>query len=235
LTLAQELAHPPTLAFVLGFTATTHRFRQEIQVVQERAEAQITLSNEQGSYFGMTHGLIQRGWALSEQGRSEEGIAQIRQGLATRRTMGVRLEEGLYLGWLAEAQAKAGQVREGLTTLAEAMAALDETGERINEAELYRLRGELTMKSQEVQGSKFKVQSLEEEAEECFHKAIEIAQRQGAKSLELRAVMSLARLWQKQGKKKEAHQRLAEIYDWFTEGFDTADLKEAKALLEELS
>jgi predicted ATPase len=91
------------------------------------------------------------------------------------------------------------------------------------------------MKSQEVQGSKFKVQSLEEEAEECFHKAIEIAQRQGAKSLELRAVMSLARLWQKQGKKEDARQMLAEIYGWFTEGFDTADLKEAKVLLEELS
>src|SRR5713101_134586 len=234
LTLAQELAHPPTLAFVLSFTATTHRFRQEIQVVQERAEAQITLSNEQGSDLGMTQGLIQWGWALSEQGRSEEGIAQIRQGLATRSAMGVRLGEGLYLSWLAEAQAKAGQVEEGLTVLAEAMAALDETGERINEAELYRFKGELTMKSQEVQGAKFKVQSVEAEAEACFHKAIEIAQRQGAKSMELRAVMSLARLWQKQGKKKEARQRLAEIYDWFTEGFDTADLKEAKALLEEL-
>jgi len=145
----------------------------------------------------------------------------------------VRLGEGLYLSWLAEAQAKAGQAEEGLTVLAEAMAALDETGERINEAELYRLKGELTMKK-EVSGSKFQVSSLEEEAEECFHKAIEIARRQGAKSLELRAVMSLARLWQKQGKKEEARQRLAEIYGWFTEGFDTADLKEAKTLLEEL-
>ena len=87
----------------------------------------------------------------------------------------------------------------------------------------------------EVSDSKFQVSSLEVEAEECFHKAIEIARRQQAKSLELRVVMSLARLWQKQGKKKEARQRLAEIYDWFTEGFDTADLKEAKALLEELS
>ncbi len=234
LTLAQELAHPPTLAFVLSFTATTHRFRQEIQVVQERAEAQITLSNEQGSHFGMTQGLIQRGWALSEQGRSEEGITQIRQGLATRRTMGVRLGEGLYLGWLAEAQAKAGQVEEGLTVLAEAMAAVNETGNRFNEAELYRLKGELTMKK-EVSGFRFQVSSLEEEAEECFHKAIEIARRQGAKSLELRTVISLARLWQKQGKKEDARQMLAEIYGWFTEGFDTADLKEAKALLEELS
>jgi predicted ATPase len=96
-----------------------------------------------------------------------------------------------------------------------------------NEAELYRLKGELTMETE--------VQSLEEEAEACFHKAIEIARRQGAKSLELRAVMSLARLWQKQGKKEEAHKMLAEIYNWFTEGFDTADLKEAKTLLEELS
>jgi len=235
LTLAQELAHPPTLAFVHIFTATTHRFRQEIQVVQERAEAAITLSTDQGFPLWLAMGTILRGWALSEQGRSEEGIAQIRQGLATRSAMGVRLGEGLYLGWLAEAQAKAGQVEEGLTVLAEAIATVNETGNRFNEAELYRLKGELTMKSQEVQGAKFKVQSLEEEAEACFHKAIEIARRQGAKSLELRAVMSPARLWQKQGKKNEARQMLAEIYGWFTEGFDTADLKEAKALLEELS
>ena len=123
--------------------------------------------------------------------------------------------------------------------LAEALAVVDKTGERIYEAELYRLKGELTLSSPSVQGSP--VQSLKvdpelrrREAEACFHKAIEIARRQQAKSLELRAATSLARLWQQQGKKAEAHKLLSEIYDWFTEGFDTKDLQEAKALLESL-
>jgi predicted ATPase len=234
LTLAQELAHPMSLAFVLSFAASLHGFRVEPQATQGCAETLIALSNERGLPLWETQGSIHLGWAWTEQERIGEGIAQMRQGLTTRRGLGVRLAETLYLAWLAEAQGKAGQVEEGLATLAAAMEAVDETRERINEAELYRLKGELTMKK-EVSGFKFQVSSLEEEAEECFHKAIEIARRQGAKSLELRAVMSLARLWQKQGKKEDARQMLAEIYGWFTEGFDTADLKEAKALLEELS
>jgi predicted ATPase len=125
--------------------------------------------------------------------------------------------------------------------VAEALAAVDQTGERFSEAELYRLKGQLTLQKFQVAGSKFQVASTqhpapntqaEAEAEAYFLKAIEIARRQQAKSLELRAVVSLSRLWQQQGKKAEARQMLAEIYGWFTEGFDTADLKEAKALLE---
>ena len=113
--------------------------------------------------------------------------------------------------------------------LVEALAQVEKTGERWYEAELYRLKGQLTLQSQ-VESHKSKV----EEAEECFLKAIEIARHQQAKSLELRAAMSLARLWHEQGKQKEAHALLAEIYHWFTEGLDTRDLQEAKALLEEL-
>jgi len=130
---------------------------------------------------------------------------------------------------LAEVYGKGGQVAEGLSALAEALAQVDKTGERVYEAELYRLKGELTLQSS--------VQSLEsrvKEAEVCFHKAIEIARRQQAKPLELRALMSLSRLWQ-QGKKAEARQLLMEIYGWFTEGVDTKDLQEAKALLEEVA
>ncbi len=122
-----------------------------------------------------------------------------------------------------------GQSEEGLSVLAEALALVEQNGERRWEAELYRLKGTLALQSK-VQGPKSKV----EEAEECFHRAIEIARRQQAKSLELRAVVSLSRLWQQQGKREEAQQMLAEIYGWFTEGFDTVDLQEAKALLEEL-
>ncbi len=149
-----------------------------------------------------------------------------------------------YLALLAETYGKGGQAGEGLTVVGEALAIVDKNEERYYEAELYRLKGELTLQQSEVQSPRSEVTNtqpltpnphVEVEAEACFHKAIEIARRQQARSLELRAVMSLSRLWQKQGKKEEARQMLAEIYGWFTEGFDTADLKDAKALLETLS
>ena len=158
------------------------------------------------------------------------------------RLQGQRLDRPYYLALLAEAYGKVGQTEEGLTVLAEALAVVDKTGERCYEAELYRLKGELTL--QQVVSRQFSVVSHrapdpspdpQGEAEACFLKAIEIARKQQAKSLELRATMSLARLWQQQGKKNEAHKLLSEIYDWFTEGFDTKDLQEAKALLEELN
>src|SRR5262249_22184895 len=153
------------------------------------------------------------------------------QGLAAYQAIGAKLGRPHYLAMLAEAYGKVEQVEEGLTILVEAQAGVDKTGERFYEAMLYRIKGELTLKSK-VPSQKSQV---EKEAEECFRKAIDIARRQSAKSLELQAVMSLTRLWQQQGKKDEARQMLAEIYGWFTEGFDTADLKEAKTLLEELA
>ena len=154
------------------------------------------------------------------------------------------MERTIHLALLAEADGKVGQAEEGLTLLAEALATVHKTGECYYEAELYRLKGELTLQKFQVSSFKFQVANpqhptpstqAEAEAEACFLKAIEVARRQSAKSLELRAVMSLARLWQKQGKKVEARQLLAEIYGWFTEGFDTADLQEARALLAELA
>jgi hypothetical protein len=164
----------------------------------------------------------------------QEGITQMRQ-----------MRAPFTFALLAEVYGKVGQVEEGLTVLAEALAFVDKTGIRVSEAELYRLYGELSLRIGETEmgrtGDKknlsdspilrFPVSS----PEESFQKAIEIARWQQAKSLELRAVMSLSRLRWQQGKKDEAHSMLAEIYDWFTEGFDTVDLKEAKALLEELS
>ena len=148
------------------------------------------------------------------------------QGLAARQAMGAELIRPYFLALLTEMYGGIGQAEEGLNTLGEALAAVHKSGERYWEAELYRLRGEILVKS--------KVQRLSE-AEIYFRQAIDIAQNQSAKSLELRAVTSLTRLWRHQGKKEEARQMLAEIYGWFTEGFDTADLKEAKALLAELS
>jgi class 3 adenylate cyclase/predicted ATPase len=243
LTLAQELAHPYSLAFVLYFTAQFHQHRREEHAAQERAEAAITLSTEQGFALELARCTLLRGWALAEQRQAEEGVTQMHQGLATYQATGAELGRSSFLALLAEAYGKVGQAEGGLSVLAEALAQVDKTGERHYEAELYRLKGTLTLQKFQVSGSKFQVQESpksevrgpESEAEECFLKAIEIARKQQAKSLELRAVMSLSRLWQTQGKKDEARQLLAEIYGWFTEGFETKDLQEARALLEELN
>ena len=183
-----------------------------------------------------------QGWALVEQGQGEKGIAQLRQGLTTFRAIGAEAGRTHYLARLAEAYGKVGQIEEELSVLAEALVIVDKTGERWYEAELYRLKGELTLQQQsKVQGPKSKVENPQSafhnpqsEAEPCFLKAIEVARKQSAKSWELRAATSLARLWQQQGKQQEAHKLLSEIYDWFTEGFDTKDLQEAKELIESL-
>jgi predicted ATPase len=148
--------------------------------------------------------------------------------LAAYRATGGELWRPYFLSLLAEAYGKVGQVEEGLSALAEALDFVGRTGERFSEAELYRIKGELTLQQSSVR-------SPESEAEACFQKAIAIARRQQAKSFELRAATSLSRLWQSQGKQYEAYKMLSEIYGWFTEGFDTKDLQEAKALLEELT
>ncbi|NOT56580.1 MAG: hypothetical protein HOP18_18430 [Deltaproteobacteria bacterium] len=208
-----------------------HQFLHEPQAVQQDAEALVTLSNEQG-FSALSAGvMVRRGWALAERGQEGEGIQQIHQGMAAHRATGVELYRPHHLALLAEAYEKTGQVEEGLQALAEALTVVDKNGERFYEAELYRLKGKLTL---QAQGYSYK-STGEKEAEEYFHQAIAIAQKQQAKSLELRAAMSLARLWQSQGKQNEAHQMLVEIYDWFTEGFDTKDLQEAQALLAELA
>jgi predicted ATPase len=238
LTLAQELSNPPSLAFARACAAWLHQFRREGQLTQEWAEALLALSTEQGFSDWLAMGTMLRGWALAEQGQPEEGITQLGQGLAAYRATGAEVYRPYWLALLAEAYGKVGQTEEGLTVLAEALAAAHKTGGRHHEAELYRLKGELSLQSRQVEGRSQTSQGkseVEKEAEECFGQAIEIARRQSAKSFELRAVLSLSRLWQRQGKKDEARQMLAEIYGWFTEGFDTPDLQEAKALLTELS
>jgi predicted ATPase len=145
--------------------------------------------------------------------------------------MGTEILRSHWLALLAEAQASAGQAEAGLSTLAEALAFVEKTGERYYEAEIYRLRGELLL----MQGDEAEAEASFHYAEGCFQHAIEVARRQQARSWELRATTSLARLWQRQGRPEEARALLAEIYGWFTEGFDTPDLEEARAVLEELS
>lgn len=225
IALAQALDHPFSLAHALSAAgAAVHEFRREVQAAQEQIEPLIRLSAEEGFVFYQTMGTLHKGWALAETGQVEAGIEQIRQGLTACQAMGTMLYRPHFLAWLAEGYGKAGQAKQGLSVLAEALAQVEKTDERFYEAELYRLKGELLL-----------MQGDETEAEASFRNAIEVARRQQAKSWELRAAMSLCRPWQSQGKREEARQMLAEIYAWFPEGFDTPDLKEAKALLEELS
>jgi predicted ATPase len=236
--LAERQARPFGLVFAWGTAGWFHADGWEWQRVRERAEEMIRLSTEQGFPYFLAYGTAMRGWALAEQGQVEEGIAQMQQGMASFLTTGAELGRLDHFSRLAAAYGKVGQIEEGLAVLAEALDVVAKTGARANEAEFYRLKGELTLQSK-VQSLKSKV---EEEAEGYFLKAIEIAQKQQAKSLELRAVMSLVRLRQLQSRQHEArakldeaHQMLSEVYNWFTEGFDTKDLQEAKVLLNELA
>ena len=250
LTLAQERRHPYSLALTLGLTALVHQLCRERQAAQERAEAAMALCDEHGFRdLGLMAAVFWR-WALAEKKPSKVEVSQLHQSMDAYRDTGSEAGRRHFLALLAEGYGKVGQIELGLRVLAEALDTVKKTEEHRDEAELYRLKGELTLQ-QATQKSKDKNQKskvetnpqpltpstqaeVEHKAEECFLTAIEIARRQQAKSWELRVTVSLARLWQQQGKTTEAHRMLAEIYDWFTEGFDTKDLQEAKALLEAL-
>jgi predicted ATPase len=226
LALAQQLAHPLSLSFALFWAAVLGHLRREATLAQAHAEAAMTIATDQEfpQYFAQATPL--RGWALAACGHWEEGITQIQQGLAAYQVTVATAHRPYYLALLAEVSTKVGQTTEGLEVLAEALATLATSSARWWEAELHRLRGELLLQHTGAQP---------EEAETCFQQALDVARRQEAKSLELRAAMSLARLRQRQGKRQEAHDLLAPVYGWFTEGFDTADLQEAKALREALA
>jgi predicted ATPase len=226
MTLAQQLAHPFNLSVALSWVAVVHQFRREVRATQERAEAAIRLTTEQGFPVWMAVGSVMRGWALAQQGKGQAGIEQMHQGMMAWRATGAEQARSYWLALLAEAHNVIGQPEAGLTVLAEALVHVEHTGERYYEAEIHRLIGVLLLQQSS---------DNQAEAEICFHQAIAIAQSQQAKSWELRATTSLARLWQQQGKRQQAHDLLAPVYGWFTEGFDTADLLEAKALLDVLS
>ena len=240
-TLARELSEPHALAHALFFGAFLHQLRRETRMAKEQAEATIDVCTEHGFGFYQMQATITRGWALIEQGLRGEGIEQMRQGLAARQATGAELTRPHFLGLLAEALGNDGQVEEGLALLQEALGAADRTGERCYDAELWRLKGEILFKEaarRDLSTGKVGVGTevaAMVKAQQCFHQAIEIAQRQKANSLELRAAMSLARFRQTQGKRQEARDLLAETYNKFTEGFDTVDLREARELLHELS
>jgi predicted ATPase len=231
--LAHEISHPISIAYTMAMAAFLHQLRRDVQPAYERAEAVVALSTEKGFTLFLGWGTMVRGWALAMQSPAslegqrqvEEGIAQMTQDLTAYRATGAEIMYPHFLALLAEVYGKIGKTGQGFSLLAEALEVVAQTGEGMHEAEIYRLKGELLRQKGEN----------EPEAESCFDQAIEAARCRSAKSLELRAVMSLCRLWIDQGKKKEARELLQGIYSWFTEGFDTADLKEAKALLESIA
>jgi predicted ATPase len=226
LTLARNLEHPFTLARGLYWTTILHQVRREWQVVSERAETMITVATEHQVALMLALGPIMRGWALAMQGQGAEGLTQLCQGLDAYRATGAEYQRPHFLSLLAEVQGSLGQPEAGLTALSEALTLVETTGERYYEAELHRLQGELLLQHAAPEVS---------HAEACFQQSLDIARGQQAKSLELRAAMSLGRLWQQQGKRQEVRALLAGVYGWFTEGFDTADLQEARALLQAVS
>jgi predicted ATPase len=225
LALAHELAHPYSLAFARCQAAWIFQYCRDVPAVYEHAEAAVTLATEQGFPLWIAQGTSLRGWALTMQGQGEEGMAKVRQGGAVWQATGAALIVPYFSTLLADVAVHLGQVEEGLQALTEAHTLVEQQEERWWEAEVHRLRGVLLLRQ---------TGTPQAEAETWLQRALDVARRQEAKSLELRAAMSLARLWQQQGRRAEARDLLAPIYGWFTEGFDTADLQEAKALLKEL-
>jgi predicted ATPase len=226
LALAHELSHPVSLAFARCWAAMVSQFCQDVPAVHEHAEATVALSTEQGFPQWAAMGTSLRGWALAMQGGGEEGIAQVRQGIAAWRATGAATFVPYFCTVLMDVSDHLGHPEDGLQALAEAHTLVEQHEERWWEAEIYRLRGVLLLRQPGMQQA---------EAEAWSQRALDVARRQEAKALELRAAMSLSWLWQQQGKRQEAYDLLAPIYHWFTEGFDTADLQDARALLAELS
>ena len=225
MALARELSHPFSLVYALVFGSRLHELRREWQAVQEQSENAITLASEHGFALWMAAATLSKGVALAMQGREEVGLAQLRQGVAAIRATGSEVGRPWRLAELAEVYARRGQMVEGLAALAEALDLVEKYGAGWYLPEIHRLKGELLLEH---------AQSDADVAETCFREALKVARQQQAKMLELRAATSLARLWRHQSKPREAYDLLASVYEWFTEGFDTSDLEEAKVLLEEL-
>ncbi|MGH6895461.1 MAG: AAA family ATPase [Geminicoccaceae bacterium] len=224
IALAQETSHAASIAEAMTWRSEIALFRRDIPDARERAAAALALATEHGLPLWIGMATVMHGWAVAEQGRSAQGIADIRIGLSTLERAGDNLFRPYYLTLLAGALGQAGQVDEGLVALDEALESYRECGVPYWNSELQRLRGELLLAKDGANAA----------AEGCFHRAIETAQAQSARSLQLRAATSLARLWRDQDKRATARDLLAPVYAWFTEGFDTQDLKDAKALLDEL-
>jgi class 3 adenylate cyclase/predicted ATPase len=223
---ARDLGHPMSLAFALTYGTLLHLCRRDPARALELAEENRKLTTEHGFRYWHSLGSTYRGIALSALGRKEEGIAETLEGLDSYRATGAALGAAALMVGLISSYLQAGLIDEALGFAVQQLARIEQTGARLSEAELHRLKGEALLRG---------VAPVEAEAQACFERAITIAREKSARSWELRAATNLARLLDKRGKRDEARPMLAEIYNWFTEGFDTADLKDAKALLDELS
>jgi predicted ATPase len=224
LALAHELKHPFTLAWAHCFAAGLQTLLRDAPAAQEQAEAAAALARAQAQPAAMAG--ILGGWARAVQGRPAEGLAEILESLDAWRAIGSQCQQTWFLSLLADACLQDDRVEEGLAALAEGLTAVQATGENYYAAELHRLRSEALLRRTPPASAAA--------AETSFREALEVARQQEARSIELRAAVSLSRLWQRQGKREAAHAVLAGIHGWFTEGFDTADLREAKPLLAEL-
>jgi class 3 adenylate cyclase/predicted ATPase len=223
---ARELAHLHSLACSMYFAIRLHLLRRETLTADELAEAALALSTKHGFAFWSSLIVFMQGWSLCQQGRGSEGVARMRTGFADAEATGAKMMRPMFCALLTEGYGQLGQLHEAWRMLSDALGAVEESGQRHYEAEMYRFKGQLHLRESPPDV---------EQAVTCFQRALDIARQQQAKSWELRAAMSLARLWRDQGRPGEAHDLLAPIHGWFTEGFDTADLKDAQALLDEVS
>jgi predicted ATPase len=224
LTLADTLSHPVSKAAAANLATWVYQLLRDRDAAREQADAAVALSTEREFEFWRATGVIGQGWAMAQEGPLEDGIARLRAGLKALRSTGGEVLMPYFLGLLAQALTSAERNEEALDVLAESEAALDESGEAWWQAELYRLKGEFLLRADATN---------ERGAEEFFRKAMATARSQSAKSLELRAAMSLGRVLLRRGEQTEAKHLLAGVYGWFTEGFNTPDLQEAKALIDQ--
>ena len=226
LALTKQRSHSHTEAFALSYLAIHHQFRHDVPATQEWAQSAIGIASKLGIRQWLSWSTILGGWANALAGDWEEGLDQLDVGLSKWQSPYPEFMSPLFLALKAEVLTKGMRVEDALEALNEAEALVEKNAERLFEAEIHRLRGEALLIRSENKGNS---------AETCFQKALEVARRQSAKSLEIRAAIALARLWGDQRKYAEAHQLLADVYGWFNEGLDTPDLIEARQLLQNLS
>jgi predicted ATPase len=227
LTLARQLAHPFNLVTALSFGTVFHWWcSRERLTFEQLVEESLALATEHGFTHSIATRTVRQGVLLITGGHHESGQALVSQGLEAYRATGAAIRQPGFYAEVAAACNETGQSEAGLAAVTEGLTHVNRTGERWCEAELYRLKGELLLQQAAANS---------QQAVACFQQALAIARRQQAKSLELRVTMSLCRVWQQQGQSDEAYQLLADIYGWFTEGFDTVDLQEARVLLETLA
>jgi predicted ATPase len=221
LALACALEQPFSVSYACHLAAALYHWRREIQTVQELEDEALALDTEHGFALLLTTGTIQRGWLLAQRGQAEEGLVQMQAGLARHRDIGAMVLVPAFLGLIAGVQQQLGRPGEGLATVNEALQVVRQSGQHYWEAELHRMAGVLALE-------------LGGDGESHLLRAVEVAHRQRAHWLELRAAASLSRLWADRGKLDAAHALLSDVYAWFTEGLDAADLSEARAWLDEL-